>query len=237
MRVERAGIARQAQRRRDASKRVLSTTTMSSAKRRVSYVIPPPPDPDSVPRLKLPPNGTPRFGAPGPLLLPLPSPSSPSHHHHHSRSQSHNHSPKPRHRLGVASLALDTSTHLIGRSSPEGILYTGGRDGLVISWDLGIPTQRRTQTDRGSSGKWEVLTGWADDAIDEEAEDESGMGGDGDVLGDVNYYAARRQRCLKKTDKVPYEYQWEMDSVAVKPGFVRLPSLSFAFKQKSELVE
>ena len=41
----------------------------------------------------------------------------------------------PRHRLGVASLALDTSTQLVGRAAFEGILYSDGKDGLVISWD------------------------------------------------------------------------------------------------------
>ena len=41
----------------------------------------------------------------------------------------------PRHRLGVASLALDTSTKLVGRAACEGILYSDGRDGLVKSWD------------------------------------------------------------------------------------------------------
>ena len=41
----------------------------------------------------------------------------------------------PRHRLGVASLALDTSTQLVGRAAFEGILYSDGKDGLVMSWD------------------------------------------------------------------------------------------------------
>ena len=46
--------------------------------------------------------------------------------------------PAPRYRLGVSCLALDTSTQLVGRGAPEDMLYVGGRDGLVIAWDLGI---------------------------------------------------------------------------------------------------
>jgi WD repeat-containing protein 48 len=66
------------------------------------------------------------------------------------------------------------------------------------------------------------LTGWADDVIDEEAEDEVAICGDGDVLGDVNY--PRRQQSLQKPGEVPYEQQWELDSAMVKPGFVSLLS-------------
>ncbi|KAJ3554638.1 hypothetical protein NP233_g12377 [Leucocoprinus birnbaumii] len=140
---------------------------MGQGKQRVSYVIPPPQDPDSIPRLSLPPPGTPRLGSVGPLLIPLSTNEPITNEHLHSHSTQ-----RPRHRLGVASLALDTSAQLVGRSSPEGILYTGGRDGLVISWDLGVPTRRRAQ--RGSMGRWELMTGWADDVVD----DDDGQGGD-----------------------------------------------------------
>ena len=89
----------------------------------------------------------------------------------------------------MASLALDTSTQLVGRSCPEGILYTGGRDGVVISWDLGIPTQQRAQpkkpSDRTSTGKREFMTGWADDVIGETEDPRLITGGDGDIPGDV----------------------------------------------------
>ena len=54
----------------------------------------------------------------------------------------------PRHCLGVAAIALDTSTLLAGRSTPEGILYTGGRDGLVAGWELGMPMTKRRR------GRW-----------------------------------------------------------------------------------
>lgn len=44
------------------------------------------------------------------------------------------------HLLGVNALALDTSTFTAkdthGHGVPGGILYTGGRDGMIASWDL-----------------------------------------------------------------------------------------------------
>ncbi|KAF9441529.1 WD40 repeat-like protein, partial [Macrolepiota fuliginosa MF-IS2] len=186
-------------------------STMALPKRRISYVVPPPTDPP--PRLQLPPYGTPRLGAIGPLLIPLPV--------GRPHSDSSEHKPRisrhPRHRLGVASLALDTSTQLIGNSSPEGILYTGGRDGLVISWDLGIATKKR-KAGGGKSvgGKWEVLTGWADEGVEEEGEeDDQVVRSDGDILGDVSY---RRQRTPQRNGEFPYEHQWETDITAFKPG-------------------
>lgn len=186
---------------------------MAQPKRRVSYVIPPPTD--SVPRLQLPPYGSPRLGTIGPLLTPVIGQNDTSEH------TAHQHSRHPRHRLGVASLALDTSTQLVGKSSPEGILYTGGRDGLVISWDLGIGMKKRV-CDRGKSvsRKWEMLTGWADDVIEEEGEDDDRIASDGDILGDVNY---RRQRTPQRSGEIPYEHQWETDLIAFKPGLVRFP--------------
>ena len=83
---------------------------MAPPRRRVSYVIPAPADPP--PRLQLPPHGVPRNGATGPILIPIqsagsPPPPTPKWAQH------------PRHRLGVSCLALDTSTQLVGRASPD----------------------------------------------------------------------------------------------------------------------
>ncbi|EGN97348.1 hypothetical protein SERLA73DRAFT_169707 [Serpula lacrymans var. lacrymans S7.3] len=119
------------------------------------------------------------------------------------------------------SLAVDTSTHLTGRSSPEGILYTGGRDGLVMSWDLGLPMKRRPPrhingAQHKPANRWETLTGMADDFIDEEIEDEERMRSDGDILGDVKESSGRRRR-HRQSEDIPYESQWEMDSLADRP--------------------
>ncbi|KAG9318516.1 hypothetical protein JVU11DRAFT_607 [Chiua virens] len=138
---------------------------MAPLKRRVSYVIPPPLD--NVPRLKLPPLG-----------LPLPL--------------KNNH---PRHRLGVTSLALDTTTQLEGHATPQGLLYTGSRDGQVISWDLGLSFRlKRDPSSRRNRGvRWETLTGMSDE-----------------TLGDVKESGGRKRR-TSIYDDIPYEHQWELD--------------------------
>jgi hypothetical protein len=193
---------------------------MPNTRRRVSYVLPPPTT--HVPRLRLPPPGISRLGATAPLLLPAQTA--------FSHSQEDTHHPYPRHRLGVASLALDTSTLLAGRNAPEGILYTGGRDGMVISWDLGVPMKKRKvkfgalpDSLHRSFGRWEIVTGWTDDVIDEEAEDaaDERMGSDGDVLGDVSLAASLKKKRLTRRTSVPFEHEWETDLDAFKPGTVR----------------
>ncbi|KAI0321741.1 hypothetical protein OF83DRAFT_1161620 [Amylostereum chailletii] len=189
---------------------------MPPPRRRVSYSIPPPAD--HVPRFHLPPPGATRLGSVNPLLVPvhdndpapLPSPTL-------SRSSNH-----PRHRLGVASLALDTSTQLVGHGSPEGILYSGGRDGLVIAWDLGIPMKplkRSTSTLSApiSSTRWEYMTGWGDDIIEEEMEEEDILS-DGDILGDVKGSARRRRPSVSSNGAISYEGQWLTDLDAFRPG-------------------
>lgn len=173
------------------------------------------------------------------------------HHHHHGSATEDANEPEPqqqqspRHRLGVACLALDTSTQLVGRNAPEGILYTGGRDGLVMSWDLGIPMKKRkvdsspsrdtdseadpmspggrTRTRTRRSRRWEVLTGWDDDSFDSDGEEgderHQQVGSDGDVLGDVVPHGDRRRRTLG-SGEIPYERQWETDLGAFQPGTV-----------------
>ncbi|KAF9227880.1 WD40 repeat-like protein [Gyrodon lividus] len=105
------------------------------------------------------------------------------------------------------SLALDSTTQLEGRAAPEGILYTGGRDGQVISWDLGLPFRRMLPSRRGRVVRWEMLTGMADETLDEETEEEERR--DGDVLGDVKESGGRRRRSSMHHD-IPYERQWEL---------------------------
>ncbi|KZP25889.1 WD40 repeat-like protein [Athelia psychrophila] len=173
----------------------------ATTRRRVSYVIPPPNEP--VQRLQLPPFAVPRNGATGPHLIP--SPNSLPYEVPKSRH--------PRHRLGVVSLALDTSTHLAGRSAPEGILYSGARDGLVCSWDLELPMRKREEEQRRFVGRWEGMTGWGDDVIDEEEDSDDKIRSDGDILGEVS--SPRRRRA---DGSIPYEQSWEIDSDAYKPG-------------------
>ncbi|KAJ7066614.1 hypothetical protein C8F01DRAFT_1123933 [Mycena amicta] len=100
--------------------------------------------------------------------------------------------------------------------TPEGILYTAGRDGLVLSWDLGLPLQRRLATDNTRRrGRWEALTGWADDAIDEETEEPEPTS-DGDILGDVP--TSSRRRLTSGVREVPFEEQWELNAEVTPPA-------------------
>lgn len=187
---------------------------VAPARRRVSYVIPPP-QPGSIPRLQLPPLGITRLGSIFPLLIPLEPiaiPQSPSTHGF----------PHPKHRLPVASLALDSTTHLIGKPNPEGILYTGGRDGMVISWDLHLQTmQPPKKLPKPQRGRWEMLTGWGDEWYDDGEEDgtenEPSVGTDGDVLGDVTASVRKRRKSNAASNK---EERWELDPGEFVPGQV-----------------
>ncbi|KAM0745659.1 WD40 repeat-like protein [Meredithblackwellia eburnea MCA 4105] len=114
--------------------------------RRVSYVLPPPSSPPAT--LGLPPVGI-RKGEPGPFYVHHP----PHHHSGISSSLTSWDGDHIRHRLAVQALALDLTTAVTSPSgssgnndsdpAPGGILYLGGRDGLVSSWELGLPTRRR----------------------------------------------------------------------------------------------
>lgn len=80
----------------------------------------------------------------------------------------------PTHCLGVTALALDTTTVLHGSDSPRGILYTGGRDGLVASWEQGVPMRPASAGRSGEEEyvKWERIGVFDSDTEDEEDEDE-----------------------------------------------------------------
>ncbi|KAF9003076.1 hypothetical protein BDQ17DRAFT_1306080 [Cyathus striatus] len=201
---------------------------MGQPRRRVSYIIPPPAEP--IPRLQLPPRGSIPLGTVNPTLI-YPT-SSPNDAKSHDEAYQH-----PRHRLGVASLALDSTTLLTNKSAPEGILYSGGRDGMVISWDLGISMKKRPTSASTSPGSgvregplgtkhhWELITGWLDDSIDEEESESEGtfpVGSDGDVLGDVTSSLDRRGKQigdLRARDRAQLEREkeWIPDMTEFKP--------------------
>ena len=194
-------------------------------RRRVSYVIPFPPPTSPVSRLSLPPLGFDRHGSIDPILIPNiiqhPQIDIPAHQ-----------SNTPRHRLGVSSLALDTTTQLVSRPSPEGILYTGGRDGLIIAWDLNIPTRQRVHKHdaiRRSSTRWELITGWGDEIVDDALDEDKDIRSDGDILGEVKGSSRRRGLSSARTapGSIPFEHQWEGDIDAFRPGMVRRSAYSF----------
>lgn len=190
---------------------------MVQAKKRISYIIPTPSE--NIPRLRLPPLGVARLGAIGPLLIPY-TPSGGG-----TREEPTRRPKELRHRLGISSLALDCSTQLVERVAPEGILYSGGRDGLIMSWDLGISMRKRRHKESGNVSrqrkKWENLTGWGDDVIEEETDEDYRPTSDGDVLGEVTNNLRERRRAASLVG-IPYERQWEVDISSFKAGTVSL---------------
>ena len=202
-------------------------------RRRVSYGIPFPPSTAHVPRLWLPPQGQDRQGSINPIVIPNsaqhPEPTlhPPTEH-------------EPRHRLGISALALDTTTQLVGRPSPEGILYTGARDGLVIAWDLNIPMRRRDHNDRvtqNSSSRWELLTGWVDPIVDDIPGEDQELRSDGDILGEVRGSSRRRAMsgAAATGGSIPFEHEWEPDVDAFRPGQVRPPSCTLCLLNQFSL--
>ncbi|KAJ6610194.1 hypothetical protein B0H10DRAFT_2193503 [Mycena sp. CBHHK59/15] len=178
---------------------------MAPAKRRVSYIIPPPTEP--VPRLDLPPPTADRLGLVRPLIVraavqPPPDPDAATRTRH------------PHHRLAVAALAIDTATTLAGRPAPRAsstpaAVTASCSPGTSASPSAAAPRPHPTPA---------ALTGWADDAIDEEAEEaDERPTSDGDVLGDVTAAAARRRHPPRGDRELPLEEQWEMDVDAFRP--------------------
>ena len=153
----------------------------------------------TVPRLVLPRLGADRHGSTTPLLISA-SPQSDPAKSVTGPDQQYTH---PRHRLGISSFALDTSTRLSGKTSPEGIIYSGGRDGQVLAHELGVALKHRSKPygvnpDRKAVGKsWEAITGWKEsDGYGEDEQDAS------------------------SSLEIPYENAWELDSSAGEPTMV-----------------
>ena len=224
----------------------------AKVRRRVSYIIPAPADP--VPVLGLPPLGERRRGVPQPCLEPkatqttngfasrnpFASPhdndagSSPAGEHVNNGNSDHDHD-HPRHCLGITTLALDTTTVLADSSSPGGILYTGGRDGLVASWDLGVPHKKRRTGRYGYDAggtrpgrpavKWEKIGDSSDMWYDEEDSDEEGDEDD-DSSEESGYAWDSRQR--KSRGEIPFEDRWEVDLDALTAMKVRASSINQA---------
>ncbi|KAI0031027.1 WD40-repeat-containing domain protein, partial [Vararia minispora EC-137] len=100
------------------------------------------------------------------------------------------------------------------------ILYTGGRDGMVIAWDLGLPMKRRAHRYGHTAhpgSRWEFMTGWADDVFEDELDDGDILS-DGDILGEVKGSARRRRGSVDDSGPIPPEDMWELDADAFVPG-------------------
>lgn len=207
---------------------------MTQTSRRVSYILSSPSEPP--PFLSLPPLGQTRKGRTAPLLVQkeqtpngtsafqsrnpfLDPPATPP-----PGTASH-----PRHCLGVSALALDTSTLLANTSAPGGILYTGGRDGLVASWELGIPHKKRKGgrydlAPLKQRVKWERIGDSAEiwDDEDDEANDfEEDAPEDEPSSSDEEMAEGWIGVNGKKLREVPYEDRWEVDKAELAKSNVR----------------
>jgi len=167
--------------------------------RRVTYVLPAPTGP--VPILSLPPAGISKRGHQGPFFSARQSPHLLAQPPGHPAPPTH-----PSHRLPVQALALDLSTPLASSSSkdnsPQGLLYTGGRDGLLSSWELGLPTRRRKRAyGRGKAESDSDSDGDSDDG--DISNDKIDLDLDLDGLGNrpVSVAAARKQLAVGSTGR------------------------------------
>jgi WD repeat-containing protein 48 len=94
---------------------------------------------------------------------------------------------------------------LSGKPTPEGILYSGGRDGQVLAHELGISLKQRSKPyGIGSDGKgpiksWEAITGWGD--LEENIEEEQVAGNE---------------------TSISFEDSWELDPAVKEPSSVSI---------------
>ncbi|WWC71103.1 uncharacterized protein I206_105056 [Kwoniella pini CBS 10737] len=197
--------------------------------RKVSYILPTPEK--QPPLLSLPPLGQQRQGHPSPFFLPKIDGSNSGlnisgggggvsgsignrNPFLSTSTNNENSSSHARHCLGITSLALDSSTLLSDSNSPGGILYTGGRDGLVASWELNLPHKKRrggryqVQPGRGERVKWERIGDGAEFFDDDEEFDEED---DNDRLSSEDETDGWVGVTPKQKGEVPYEDRWEID--------------------------
>lgn len=115
----------------------------------------------------------------------------------------------PAHCLGVTALALDATTVLHGQDAPRGILYTGGRDGLVASWEQGVPMKRAEKGAEEEYVKWERIGVLDDEDEGEEDDSEFGfIGGNARSGGDA----------VSRKGKDDGSAKWTVDREAIHGG-------------------
>lgn len=86
-------------------------------------------------------------------------PTNPYSRHNPSSNPNQTTHSHPKHTLAVTCLAVDSSTCISGYGDePQGILYTGGRDGLIASWELRLKMRKRRKRNihhQQPQGDWE----------------------------------------------------------------------------------
>lgn len=170
-----------------------------ATRKRVSYSLVTPTT--TVPALGLPPPQHDQIGRAAPTYRVFPAP--------RQAATTISEAPKhPTHCLGVTALALDTTTILHGQKAPRGILYTGGRDGLVASWEQGVPMKRAERSTDEEYVRWERI-GVVDEEEGEEEDSEFGfIGGHARGGGDAVANRGRDDESVK----------WTVDREAIQGG-------------------
>jgi WD repeat-containing protein 48 len=184
---------------------------MVVASRRVSYILPSPTE--APPLLQLPPLGQSRQGQTNPTLIPKSD--APNGTGVTLKSKNPFLSTPT---TAITSLVLDTSTVLENHQSPGGILYSGGRDGLVASWELNVPHRKRRgrryelPPGRAAKVRWERIGDgaelWDEEDEAEFGEDVDGNSSDEDSQG---WVGVDGEDTRKRKGEVAYEDRWEVD--------------------------
>ncbi|KAL7424477.1 hypothetical protein Q5752_000161 [Cryptotrichosporon argae] len=172
-------------------------------RRRISYILPAPAE--APPYLELP-SQHPARDRSTPVLVPKPGSAQPSAFASRNPFAPAAEAAHPRHCLGVTALALDTTTRLAGANAPGGILYSGGRDGLVASWELHVPHARREVPRYAAARRERVHWERIGDGDWGEDDDEGG-----DAASDGDGTSPDRDNDAE----IAYEDQWEVDRAAL----------------------
>lgn len=178
--------------------------------RRLTYSLPP--RDDSLPEFAIPSlqASFQRRGRSQPLLEQL-SPSTPVPARSKLSSTQPGRALHPRHTLPVTSLALDTSTCVQDKEAasssqhvPRGILYTGGRDGLLAAWELELPLKKR----RGHRPP--IWDGWHEDSGDDVVDHHAQHAAQSQNHGTYSTVSTEVEKEVD-TSELPLEQQWQID--------------------------
>lgn len=180
---------------------------------RISYVLPNverPPRYFALPTLSQASEG-PAYVRSGPLLLPHPEDEALLSGTRSLNSPSTSH---PLHSLPICSLAIDTSTIVqngdrsASSNAPEGILYAGGRDGMISAWGLALPMRKRRRNNRTQHGEF---TEYDEEATAGLLDDHRGQSGS--RFGRYHSYSSPKE--------------WEVDTTGLYDGHAKIRPASF----------
>lgn len=147
--------------------------------------------------------------------------------------------------LSTAVSSGDSTARSDGEAAPDGLLYTGGRDGLLCSWECSLPTKRRRRG-YGTQPEVDEDAGSDSDLDDSDDERQTVPAMDKLKLNDLGNrpvsVASTRNRSpmpsgarprrdsstsTTKDDSLPVEERWEIDAERVQSA----PAPKSTFRQ------